>query len=105
MRAGLLREKVTLMGVTTTQSASGAVKKTTGVLGIQRCWRKSKTDQTVLAGSEELQTGNLVLQLRNSPIAKNATYLVFDDVKYKIQSNIHQIQDNTRIITATKVNE
>ena len=107
MRAGLLREKAVFYQAASTQSETGAVSQAWQAVGTLRCYRKKQSDFDKLNGSghEEVNAGNVTIQVRNNPILKDASMFVYNDESYKIVQKLHIIEDNTQIIFGQKRNE
>ena len=104
MRAGLLKETAVFFGESTTQSASGFVSKSEAILATVRCYRKKRTDTSAMSGKEEFNAGVVTIQVRNNPAILNAKKFKYEENSYRIEQNLLQIEDNTRLVTGTKIN-
>ena len=106
MRAGLLREFLTFQKQTKTQDKTGAIVSTWTTVCVLRAWKKK-----VVAGEEFNQkvlftSERWTFQMRYTASITSDMHIIYNGVTYKIVGvPDRQIQDNTMIITITKIDQ
>ncbi|MFV0587380.1 phage head closure protein [Bacteroides reticulotermitis] len=108
MRAGLLKEWITFYGLKESRTPSGAVEKKydEAVLKV-RCYRKKITAPVGngLNAYEEFTANTLIFQVRFNPLISERQRISYQGRMYKIVLLDKQHEDNTYLITCSKINE
>jgi|WetSurMetagenome_2_1015567.scaffolds.fasta_scaffold04032_5 SPP1 family predicted phage head-tail adaptor len=106
MRAGLLREHLKFQAQTKTQSASGAVTSTWTDICTLRAWKKNVVAGEQFNQKELFTSERWTFQMRYVSTITSDMRVIYNGVTYKIVGvPDRQIQDNTMIITITKIDQ
>ena len=107
MRAGLLKERICISKPVEEQKKSGFVKKEFVDYMSCKAWRKRQTASPGdgINAKEEFIENTIILQIRFDPRIKETHRIAYRCNKYDIVLLDFQIQDNTYIVTAKKINE
>lgn len=106
MRAGLLREIVTFVGLAEITSGSGFVKKVpSDLLTCKAYKRKANKLGTTVNAHEEFLGDTITLQVRSNPLINDSLQVRYNGQMYKIRMIDKDIRDNTLSITLEKLNQ
>lgn len=106
MRAGLLREFVEFLELTEIKSNSGFAKKEYVSFLSTRCSRRklSASMGDGLNANEEFIANTVVIQVRYNSLIEESNRIKYNGKMYKIILLDKQLQDNSYLITMTKIN-
>ena len=105
MKAGLLREFITIYRYENVQSPTGEITKQKKEIALLRAYRLKSTGQNKEVAKELFNSQSIVFQIRYFPDIQDSDILVYKDTEYKIVSIDENIWDRSLKITAQKINK
>lgn len=105
MKAGLLREFITIYRYENVQSPTGEITKQKKEIALLRAYRLKSTGTNKEVAKELFDSQSIVFQIRYFPDIQDSDILVYKDTEYKIVSIDENIWDRSLKITVQKINK
>lgn len=105
MRAGLLKERVEFISISTTQSQSGAMTRSEQSVLVTRCYRLKMQGGLASVAYEDFVTSTVVIQVRQNPLIKEDQTFIYQNKQYQIENIDLRVDDRTLVITGKKKNK
>lgn len=105
MKAGLLREFITIYRYENVQSPTGEITKQKKEIALLRAYRLKSTGTTKEVAKELFDSQSIVFQIRYFPDIQDSDILVYKDTEYKITNIDENIWDRSLKITVQKINK
>lgn len=105
MKAGLLREFITIYRYENVQSPTGEITKQKKEIALLRAYRLKSNGQNKEVAKELFDSQSITFQIRYFPDIQDSDILVYKDAEYKIVFIDENIWDRTLKITVQKINK
>ena len=105
MRAGLLKEFITIYRYDNVQSASGQMTKEKQTMGTLRAYKLKSTGQNKEVAKELFDSLRIIFQIRYNPNIQDNDILEYNKNEFKIIHIDNNIWDRTMKLTAEKINQ
>lgn len=105
MRAGLLKEFITVYRYENIQSPSGQITKDKKVVGIFRAYRLKSNGTNKEVAKELFDTLKIIFQIRYNPEIQDSDFVEYNKNDFKITFIDNNIWDRTIKLTAEKINQ
>ena len=105
MKAGLLREFITIYRYENIQSETGQITKQKKEIALLRAYRLKSNGSNKEVAKELFDTQSITFQIRYFPDIQDSDILVYKDTEYKITFIDENIWDRTLKITVQKINK
>lgn len=105
MKAGLLREFITIYRFENVQSPTGEITKQKKEIALLRAYRLKSNGQNKEVAKELFDSQSIVFQIRYFPDVQDSDIISYKDTEYKITNIDENIWDRTLKITVQKINK
>jgi head-tail adaptor len=105
MKAGLLREFITIYRFENVQSPTGEITKQKKEIALLRAYRLKSTGTNKEVAKELFDTQSITFQIRYFPDIQDSDIISYRDIEYKITNIDENIWDRTLKITVQKINK
>ena len=105
MKAGLLREFITIYRYENIQSETGQITKEKKEIALLRAYRIKSTGSNKEVAKELFDSQSITFQIRYFSDIRDSDKLVYKDTEYKIVFIDENIWDRTLKITVQKINK
>lgn len=105
MKAGLLREFITIYRYENVQSPTGEITKQKKEIALLRAYRLKSTGTNKEVAKELFDTQSIVFQIRYFSDIRDSDIISYKDTEYKITFIDENIWDRTLKITVQKINK
>lgn len=105
MKAGLLREFITIYRYENIQSETGQIIKQKKEIALLRAYRLKSTGTNKEVAKELFDSQSITFQIRYFPDIQDSDILAYKDTEYKITNIDENIWDRTLKITVQKINK
>lgn len=105
MRAGLLKEFITIYRYENVQSPSGQIVKEKKITGTLRTYRLKSNGQNKEVAKELFDTLKIIFQIRYNPDVEDSDFIEYNNNEFKITFIDNNILDRTMKLTAEKINQ
>lgn len=105
MKAGLLREFITIYRYENVQSPTGEITKEKKEIALLRAYRLKSNGSNKEVAKELFDSQSIVFQIRYFPDIQDSDILVYKDTEYKITFIDENIWDRSLKITVQKINK
>lgn len=105
MRAGLLKEFITVYRYENIQSPSGQITKDKKVVGTFRAYRLKSNGANKEVAKELFDTLKIIFQIRYNPEIQDSDFIEYNKNDFKITFIDNNIWDRTIKLTAEKINQ
>lgn len=105
MRAGLLKEFITVYRYENIQSPSGQITKDKKVVGLFRAYKLKSNGSNKEVAKELFDSLRIVFQIRYNPNIEDSDFIEYNKNNFKIILIDNNIWDRTMKVTAEKINQ
>ena len=105
MRAGLLKEFITIYRYENVQSPSGQITKDKKVVATVRTYRLKSNGSNKEVAKELFDTLRIIFQIRYNPEIQDSDFIKYNGNEFKITFVDNNIWDRTMKLTAEKINQ
>lgn len=105
MKAGLLREFITIYRYENVQSPTGEITKQKKEIALLRAYRLKSTGSNKEVAKELFDSQSITFQIRYFPDIQDSDIISYKDTEYKITFIDENIWDRTLKITVQKINK
>lgn len=105
MKAGLLREFITIYRYENIQSETGQITKEKKEIALLRAYRIKSTGQNKEVAKELFDSQSITFQIRYFPDIIDSDIISYRDIEYKITNIDENIWDRSLKITVQKINK
>ncbi len=105
MKAGLLREFITIYRYENVQSPTGEITKQKKEIALLRAYRLKSTGTNKEVAKELFDSQSITFQIRYFPDIQDSDIISYKDTEYKITFIDENIWDRTLKITVQKINK
>lgn len=105
MKAGLLREFITIYRYENIQSETGQITKQKKEIALLRAYRLKSNGQNKEVAKELFDTQSITFQIRYFSDIRDSDIISYKDIEYKITNIDENIWDRTLKIIVQKINK